>query len=152
MNLDLKHLCQWIRSNKLSLNGGKPEIIIFKTKQETKTKHFHFRVSGQKIHPTNTMEYLDVYLNDSLTWDTYLIVFLPKLYRAVGLLVKIRYYTPKLLLKTIYYSLINSYLIYVCQIWGQSRTDLFRKIEKLQHKAVRIINFLSKGTLINDTF
>ena len=38
VNHDLKHLCQWIRSNKLSLNGCKTEIIFFKNKQQTITK------------------------------------------------------------------------------------------------------------------
>ena len=79
MNHELKHLCQWIRSNKSSLNGSETEIIIFKNKQQTITKHFNFRVSGQKIHPTNTVKYLGVYLNDSLMWDTHIRVILLKL-------------------------------------------------------------------------
>ena len=39
VNHDLKHLCQWIGSNKLSLNGSKTEIIIFKNKRQTIIKH-----------------------------------------------------------------------------------------------------------------
>ena len=38
VNHDLKHLCQWMRSNKLSLNGRKTEIIFFKNKKQTITK------------------------------------------------------------------------------------------------------------------
>ena len=30
-------------------------------------------------------------------------------------------------------------MIYLCQTWGQSKTGLFNKIEKLQDKALRII-------------
>ena len=33
---DLNHFYQWIRSNKLSLNGGKTEIIIFRKKKQKK--------------------------------------------------------------------------------------------------------------------
>ena len=102
VNQDLKHLCQWTRSNELPLNRDQTEIIIFKNKQQTITKQFNFRVSGQQIHLKNTVKYLGVYLNDSLLWDTHLTVLLFKLNRAVGLLAKIRHYTPKLLLKTIY--------------------------------------------------
>ena len=32
INHDLKHLCQWLRSNKISLNASKTEIFILKTK------------------------------------------------------------------------------------------------------------------------
>ena len=94
VNHDLKHHCQWIRSNKLSLNGSKTEIIIFENKQQTISKHLNFRVSGQKIYPTNTVKYLGVYLSNSLTRDTHLAVLLPKLNWEVGLLAKIRHYTP----------------------------------------------------------
>ena len=98
------------------------------------------------------MKYLCVYLNDSLTWDTHLTVLLPKLNRAVGLIAKIRHYTPKPLLKTMDYPLFNSHLTYSCQIWGQTKTDLFRKINKLKDKALRIIKFLPKGISINDKY
>ena len=61
MNHDLRYHCQWIESNKLSLNGGITEII-FKNEQQTIAKYFNFRKSGQKTHPTNTLKYLGVYV------------------------------------------------------------------------------------------
>ena len=61
----------------------------------------NFRVSEQKINTTTSVKYLGVYLNDSLTWETHFKNLIPKLNRATGLLSKVRYYTPKFLLKTI---------------------------------------------------
>ena len=150
VNHDIKLLCQWIRSNKLSLNCSKTEIIIFKRKQQRIQKQLNFRVSGQAVGLTTTVKYLGVHLNDSLTWDTHLNVLIPKLNRAIGILAKVRHYTPKPLLKTIYYSLFNSHLIYASQIWGQTKTEIFKKLEKLQDKAIRIINFLPNTAPIND--
>ena len=49
-------------------------------------------------------------------------------------------YVPKFLLKTVYYTLFNSHLIYACQIWRQDPISL-RKISVLQNKAIPIINF-----------
>ena len=72
-----------------------------------------------------------------------------KLQRALGLLSKIRHYVPKWLLRTIYFSLFNSHLIYGCEIWGQRNTILFQKIQKLQNKAIRIINFKPDDSDIN---
>ena len=102
----------------------------------------NFRVSGQKINTTTSVKYLGVYLNDSLTWETHFKNLIPKLNRAIGLFSKVRHYTPKFLLKTIYYSLFNSHLIYGSQIWGQTKTKLFQEVVKLQNKVIRIINFL----------
>ena len=113
----------------------------------------NFRVSGQKINTTTGVKYLCVYLNDSLTWETHFKNLIPKPNRAIVLLPKVRYYTPKFLLKTIYYSLFNSHLIYASQIWGQIKTKLFEEVVKLQNKAIRIINFLPfNSTNINKTY
>ena len=101
-----------------SLNTGKTEIIVLKNKKQEITKSLNFRISGQKIIPTMRLKNLGVVLNDSLSWYTHLNTLIPKRNRAIGLLAKIRHYTPKHLLKTIYYSLFNSHLIYACQILG----------------------------------
>ena len=61
----------------------------------------NFRVSGKKINTTISFKYLGVYLNDPLTWETHFKNPIPKLNRAIGLLSKVRNYTPKFLLKTI---------------------------------------------------
>ena len=96
----------------------------------------NFRVSGQKTNTTTSVKYLGVYLNGSLTWETRFKNLIPKLNRAIGLPSKVRHYTPKLLLKTIYYSLFNSHLVYASQIWGQTKTKLFQEVVKLQNKAI----------------
>ena len=95
-----------------------------------------------------SVKYLGVFLNDSLSWDTHLNTLIPKLNRAIHLLPKIRHHTPKYILKTIYFSLFNSHLIYASQIWGQSKSDHFRKLVQLQDKALTIINFLPDTALL----
>ena len=68
------------------------------------------------------------------------------------MLSKIRHYTPRFLLRTIYYSLFNSHLIYACQTWRQSKTELFNKIQKLQDKALCILIFLPTTTLVTEIY
>ena len=48
VNTDLKLVVQWSRTNKLSLNTSKTELVIFKPKYKIITKHLNFRISGQK--------------------------------------------------------------------------------------------------------
>ena len=97
--LDLKHLCQWLKSNKISLNASKTEIKTFKHKQTIITKQMNFRVSGKKMKTITSVKYLGVHLNDSLTWETHLKNLIPELNRTIGLLFKVRFYTPKFLYK-----------------------------------------------------
>ena len=64
-----------------------------------------------------------------------------KLNRANSLLAKLRYYVHSKLLKTIYSAIFESHLRYGCQLWGQAQTQAINNIEKIQNKALRIINF-----------
>ena len=133
VNHGLKHHWKWLRSNKISLNVIKIEIIIFQHKPAIIiTKHLNFRVSGQKGNTTTIDKYLGVYLNDFLTWERYFKNLIPKLKRAIGILCKVRHHTPNFLLKAICYSLFNSHLIYASQISGQ----ISSRSRKLQSKAI----------------
>ena len=152
VNSDLKALCQWVHSNYLSLDTGKTEITVFKNKKQEIMKHLSFRISGQKNIPIMSVKYLGVFLNGHLSWDTHLNTLIPKLNRAIGFLAKIWHYTSKYLLKTIYYSLFNSHLIYASQIWRQSKPNHFRKLVGLQEKALTIINFLPDTAPLKDIY
>ena len=124
------------------LNTGKPKIVIFKSRNRKITKHLHFRISGQKIVPVDSVKYLGLTLQSDLHWKTHLTSLEKKLSRSIGLLSKIRHYVPKFLLKTIYYSIFNSHLIYGCEVWGQNQNNvLVQRLQKLQEKAVFLINF-----------
>ena len=76
-----------------------------------------------------------------------------KLSHSIGVLSKIRHYVPKHLLQTLYYSLLNSNLIYACKIWGQKQTNqLFKRLLLLQEKAITLINFLPQTSPSNNLF
>ena len=45
----------------------------------------------------------------------------------------------------------HSHLIYFCQIWGQNNTIL-RKLEPLQNKGLRIINFKNNECNVNELY
>ena len=59
---------------------------------------------------------------------------LKKLRQPVAILSKVRHYTSKWLIRTIYYSLFSSHTIYGCQIWGQRKTNLVKRVMKYQEK------------------
>ena len=93
-------------------------MIIIKYKQNIVTKQLNFRVSVQKINTTNSVKYLGVYLNDSLTWEKHFKSLIPKLYRTIGLFPEVRHCRPNFLFKAIYYSFFNSYFTNASEIRG----------------------------------
>ena len=142
INHDLKLFTTWLRANRISLNTSKTEILLFRPKSKRNiTKHLNFRISGQYIPRKTQVKYLGLTINEHLDWNLYFSQLKKKLNHRIGLLAKIRHFTPKHLLKTLYFSLFNSNLIYGCQIWGQDQNEEFKKIEKLQEKAIMIISF-----------
>ena len=50
VNNDLRYIVEWLRANKISLNSGKTELIIFRFKNKNITKKMNFRISGQNIN------------------------------------------------------------------------------------------------------
>ena len=54
VNKDLTNLVHWLRANKISMNASKPELVIFKKQKQGLSKHLNFRLSGQKITPTQS--------------------------------------------------------------------------------------------------
>ena len=117
------------------------QIVTFKAKTKKITKHLSFRLSGQKIHIKNNVKYLGITIQDDLGRKIHVNNLLKKLRRSVAILSKVRHYAPKRLIRTIYYSLFNSHMIYGCQIWGKHKIDLVKRVMKLQEKAIRLISF-----------
>ena len=112
INHDLSLIVQSLRSSKISLNADKTELVIFSPKRKQITKHLNFRISGQKIEISTRVKYLGIQIDQHLNWNEHIKNIIPKLSRAIGVLSKIRHYVPKFFLKTIYYSIFNSHLIY----------------------------------------
>ena len=143
INHGLKLLTTSLRANRISLNTSKVEVLLFRPKcKRNITKHLNVRSRGHYIPWKTQVKYLGLTINEHFDWDLYFSQLKKKLNRGIGLLSKIRHFTSKHLLKTLYFSLCNSNLIYGCQIWGQDQNEEFKKIEKLQEKAIRIISFL----------
>ena len=60
------------------------------------------------------------------------------------MLSKVRHYVPQSELKSIYYAIFSSHMVYGCQVWGQKNQLINRKLDtisRLQNRALRIINF-----------
>ena len=49
INLHLSNLVQWLRANKITLNGNKTDVAIFRSPRKQITKNMNFRLSGKKI-------------------------------------------------------------------------------------------------------
>ena len=148
----ISQIVQWLRANRISLNASKTEIILFRPKTKTITKHLNFRINGQKVNIVKQTKYLGIYLDEHLTWNFQFDQIKSKLRRSCDLLSKLRYFTKTELLRTVYFAIFDSILRYAIQVWGQHRNQTIEEIEQIQEKTIRILSFKPKNEPTNPLF
>ena len=67
VNIDLKHLCHWLKANKISLNAGKTELMIFRNPHKNIDFNLKIKIDGKKIVPSSKIKYLGVILDPHFT-------------------------------------------------------------------------------------
>ena len=140
VNYDLRKLSMWLGANKLSLNIEKTELVVF-WRQSTKLNNpFKIKLNGKRLFPTSSVKYLGVLLHEHLMCSPQISHVQMKLNQAVGKLTKLRYQANIHILKTIYHSLFETDLIYVCQL-GQNNKETQKKFRTLQNRALKKIAF-----------
>ena len=140
INLDLKFLCKWLKANKISLNASKTELLIFRDPKKKISFDLKIKIDGKKLIPSDYVKYLGILIDSHLNWHPQTMVLSSKLSRANGMLAKVRYYVEPGTLQMIYYGIFSSIMMYGSQVWGQNN-GIVKKIQVLQNKALRIMNF-----------
>ena len=142
INYDLKSLTEWLRANRLSLNVVKTKLLLFCSKSN---KHIEDNISiklqGIKLIPTDHVKYLGLYIDKNLSWNYHIKQLSLKLSRANGIISKLRHYAPTETILSVYYAIFYSHLSYGCSVWSLTTNYNLDKINILQNKCIRIINF-----------
>ena len=124
VNTDLKHLVNWLNANKISLNVKKTEMVIFQSNQKKFEGDLKLKLCGKRPYPTESVKYLDVKIDTTLSWQYNVNDLSIKLNRANVLLFKMRKYVSLKILKSIYFAIFDSYLSYCCLVWAQNRSTI----------------------------
>ena len=67
VNTELKLISYWLKLKKLSLNAGKTELVIFRSKRKTLDKEISIKVDGKKLDPVENVKYLGMVLDQHLS-------------------------------------------------------------------------------------
>ena len=71
MTCELKTLAEWLRSNKLSLNSGNSEFVIFRSKTKKELDEITIKMKKSKRSMGPNVNYLGVVLDEFLSWDAH---------------------------------------------------------------------------------
>ena len=112
VNRDIKQLNNWLSANRISLNVGKTELVIFKSPRKVLFDENKIKLTGKKLYSSNSVKYLGVRIDKFLYWHNQVNDIAVKLYRANALLLKIRNYIKIKTLRNIYFVVFDSHLTY----------------------------------------
>ena len=147
MNLELSKVWEWLTANKLSLNIKKTNFVIFHPYQKWLNHEVTLKIYDNHTHKQFSLErkdyikYLGVLIDNHLTWKYHISHVASKISRNIGIIARLRHFTPFSTLQHVYRSLIFPYLSYGLVAWGLAAQSHLEKILVLQKRAVRLMNF-----------
>ena len=99
-----------VNTNKISLNVGKTELVIFKHQIKKLDIEIKLKLNRKRLYPSQSFRYLDIKIDENLIWKDHINDTAVKLNRANALLFKIRNFVNITILKTIYFAIFDSHI------------------------------------------
>ena len=100
----------------------------------------HVTINNVDLQKTECTKFLGLYIDNDLSWKSHINHLCKILSRNTGILYKLKDFFPSNILKTLYGTLINSYIYYGILAWGNSTSFLLERILNIQKRAIRIVN------------
>ena len=141
VNKELRLVRKWLDANKLSLNIDKTNYIIFHSSSVNVPSRSDIKIGKKHIKRVKFVKFLDLLLDEHLSWKYHLSELSKKLARTCGMFFKIRNLLPLDVLFCLYNALFLPFLQYGLIVWGQTYASYIDPIFKLQKRAVRAISF-----------
>ena len=161
-NTELQKIANWFSANLISVNVSKCKYIIFHNKGKkipniTEEMVFNLNEIGKQQLPENisplirvhnndplaenqTYKYLGILLDENLTFNKHIDYLCKKLNRALFCMRRIKNTLNTKSLRTLYFTLFHSHLLYCIKIFSCTKQSNITRIILLQKKAIRLIS------------
>ena len=120
INKELRKLYLWLNINRLSLNIGKTNFVIFHPFNKPLKHNVTIKINNKAINEKESIKYLGVIVDSTLSWKQHIISLTKKIARTIGIMYKLQPFLPLNVMKNVYYSLVYSHIIYAIEIWGSA--------------------------------
>ena len=120
INQELKHLSLWLKVNRLALNIEKTNFLIFHSSRKICNYNITLKLDKKALSQKDHIKYLGVIVDSHLNWKYHILSVSKKISRSIGVMYRIRKYLKLHVLKSIYYSLVYSHIVYAIQVWGSA--------------------------------
>ena len=83
-------------------------------------KHVTIKINKKSINEKETIKYLGVLVDSSLSWKHQISNLNKKISRSIGIMYKLRPFLTLNVMNNVYYSLVYSHIIYAIVVWGSA--------------------------------
>jgi hypothetical protein len=143
--------------NCLSLHPDKTKFILFSNSKATQDLQINIFINNNNLDQDDpncvhellrvkatdkipAIKYLGVYFDPILNFKFHIEQVKKKLSKALFTLRHVKNILPPSALKSVYFSLIHSHLIYACKIWSSAGTNSFNNLYLKQQVAICLIS------------
>ena len=95
------------------------ELVIFKHQRKKLDTEIKIKLNRKRLYPSQSVRYLGIKIDQNLNWKDHINDIAVKLNRANALLFKIRNFVNIIILKTIYFAILDPHINYANLVWVQ---------------------------------
>jgi hypothetical protein len=162
VNNELKKMAAWFRANRMAVNVSKTKYIIFKSRgkaiklnddegifyddNDDSEPHDPSKITKlDRVYNDNpnqadkTYKLLGLYLDEHLSFDTHCNHVCNKIAQSNYIINRSKHFLPSSSLRTLYFALIHSHLLYCLPIYSCTAQKNLKKLATAQKKAIRTI-------------
>jgi hypothetical protein len=157
LNCELQKVCEWFRTNKLSLHPDKTKYMIFTLNENNinfedldiclnynnegendpaQIKRLSFINSKSKIP---AIRFLGVYIDPQLTFRYHIDQIKKSISKSLYIMKRCSNFLSEKALTSLYFSLVHCHLVYCNQVWSCGSSNSISPLILQQKKAIRII-------------
>ena len=128
LNNELLNIDIWLKCNKLSINVQKTSYVIFRPSQRKVNHNFSLSFGGQPLTRSNVTKFLEMYLDEHLTWKYHINFVCKQIAKSVGILSRTGFYLSCKTKLMLYYTLIYPYISYCNSTWSSTDVSNLNRI------------------------
>ena len=126
---------KWLTTNKLTQNISKTSFKLFSPEKMSADK-FSLTIRGERINRTPAAKYLGLLTDEKLTLNVHVEHVCKKLSKICGIFCYLRHYICQKTVLVLYYSLVNSHVLYGILVWGSTNHSTLQPLQVLQNKII----------------
>jgi hypothetical protein len=159
VNTEFQKVCEFFRSNRLSLHPEKTKFMIFTSNTNVRNQNISIFCNNNNIvnvnqnlslvfpiqqigqnDETSTIRFLGVLFDTNLNFKIHVKSIMTKISKGIFALRTAKNILNQKSLKLLYYSLVHCYLIYGIQVWSSAPNYILNELFKKQKIAIRLIS------------